>query len=98
MVDQEPVHGGVLATLMDTAAAFALISASDHDWSTVDLRVDYLRPVLSPRIWVEAEAVQVGRTLGRATCRLGAATEPAAALGVATFRRGPRLEGLEGER
>lgn len=95
--NQEPIHGGILATLIDTAATFALIRASGHDWSTVDLRVDYVRPVLSPHIWVEAVAVQVGRTLGRATCRLGSVTEPVAALGVATFRRGASLEELEAE-
>jgi uncharacterized protein (TIGR00369 family) len=91
MGDQEPAHGGILATLMDTATTFALISSSGHDWSTVDLRVDYLRPVRSKRIWVEAEAVHMGRTLGRATCKLGSETELAAALGVATLRRGENL-------
>lgn len=95
--DGEPVHGGILAVLVDTAAAFALISASGRDWSTVDLRVDYLYPVLSPHIWVQAEVLHVGRTLGRVICRLGAQTESAAAIATATFRSGSSIEESERE-
>jgi len=38
------VHGGAIASLIDTAADFAVIAAVGHDVATVDLRVDYLRP------------------------------------------------------
>ena len=38
------VHGGIIATLLDAATTFALIALDGDDWSTVDLRIDYLRP------------------------------------------------------
>lgn len=59
-------HGGALATLLDTALAFALIVRDDRDWSTVDLRVDYLRPVGIAEVSVRARVLQAGRRTGRA--------------------------------
>lgn len=38
------VHGGAIASLVDTAGDFAVIAAVGHDVPTIDLRVDYLRP------------------------------------------------------
>jgi len=64
------LHGGVIATLLDTAATFALIEKTGEDWSTVDLRVDYLRPAPISRLCVTGRALQVGRRLGRAIAEL----------------------------
>ncbi len=64
------LHGGVVATVLDTAATFALISATGTDWSTVDLRVDYLRPAPTGLLEARGSAVQIGRRLGRATAEL----------------------------
>jgi uncharacterized protein (TIGR00369 family) len=64
------LHGGVVATVLDTAATFALICATGTDWSTVDLRVDYLRPAPAGPLEARASAVQIGRRLGRATAEL----------------------------
>ena len=76
-------HGGVLATLLDTALTFALIAETDRDWSTVDLRVDYLRPVGLGEVRVEARTVHAGRRTGRAEGRLadGAGADCARAVG-----------------
>jgi uncharacterized protein (TIGR00369 family) len=60
------LHGGVVATALDSAATFALIGATGDDWSTVDLRVDYLRPVPAGPLEIRGTAVQIGRRLGRA--------------------------------
>src|ERR1700738_3523218 len=41
------LHGGVISTLADTCGGAALWSAADDDHmriSTIDLRIDYLRP------------------------------------------------------
>lgn len=40
------LHGGVISSLADTVGGLAVFSKADHDKvaSTVDLRVDYLRP------------------------------------------------------
>jgi uncharacterized protein (TIGR00369 family) len=59
-------HGGAGATLLDTALTFALIAATDRDWTTVDLRVDYLRPVPIASVRVTGEVVHAGRHIGRA--------------------------------
>jgi uncharacterized protein (TIGR00369 family) len=64
------LHGGVVATVLDTAATFALIQATGTDWSTVDLRLDYLRPAPAGSLCATGTAVQVGRRLGRATAQL----------------------------
>ena len=37
------IHGGAIASLIDTAADFAVIASVGRDVPTIDLRVDYLR-------------------------------------------------------
>jgi uncharacterized protein (TIGR00369 family) len=64
------LHGGVIATILDTAATFALIDATGSDWSTVDLRVDYLRPAPVAALRATGHAVHAGRQLGRARAEL----------------------------
>ncbi|HTX62352.1 MAG TPA: PaaI family thioesterase [Acidimicrobiales bacterium] len=66
----EIVHGGVVATMLDTAATFALVDATGADWSTIDLRVDYLRPAPVAPLEVRGLPVQVGRRFGRAKAEL----------------------------
>jgi uncharacterized protein (TIGR00369 family) len=67
------LHGGVVATVLDTTATFALIGATGTDWNTVDLRVDYLRPTPPGELEARGSAIQVGRRLGRARAELFAA-------------------------
>lgn len=67
------LHGGVIATVLDTTATFALIGVTDTDWNTIDLRVDFLRPVPRGALLARGRAVQIGRRLGRATAELFAA-------------------------
>lgn len=57
------VHGGAIATLIDTAAAFAVISVLpvDEQATTVDLMVNYLRPLRSGRARATARVVKAGR-------------------------------------
>jgi uncharacterized protein (TIGR00369 family) len=64
------LHGGVVATLLDTAATFALINATGTDWSTVDLRTDFLRPAAVGALLVSGTVVQAGKRLGRASATL----------------------------
>jgi uncharacterized protein (TIGR00369 family) len=81
------LHGGVVATVLDTTATFALIGATGTDWSTVDLRVDYLRPAPAGRLEARGRAVQVGRRLGRATADLFAGSDRLVACATGTFAR-----------
>jgi uncharacterized protein (TIGR00369 family) len=64
------VHGGALATALDTAATFAVISTIDADASTVDLRVDFMRPALDAEFRVEGKTKRAGRRLGWADAEL----------------------------
>lgn len=57
-------HGGVLASVLDTVANFAMMRASGEVCATVNLRVDYLRPASGAWLRAEAKAVRVGRRFG----------------------------------
>ncbi|MFH1155160.1 MAG: PaaI family thioesterase [Pseudomonadota bacterium] len=59
------VHGGVLATVIDTAtfwSAFLRIPA-DSGLVNVDLKLNYLRPVASGRLVARGKCIQAGRTI-----------------------------------
>jgi uncharacterized protein (TIGR00369 family) len=57
------VHGGAIASLIDSAGDFAVISAVGYDVPTIDLRVDYLRPVTKGTLTATGRAIKTGRTL-----------------------------------
>jgi len=59
------VHGGAIASLIDTATAFAIVSVlpSGERATTVDLTVSYLRPLTTGRARATARLVRVGRRL-----------------------------------
>jgi uncharacterized protein (TIGR00369 family) len=61
------VHGGVAATLIDTAAGLAVRSSLSNPVSTgvasIDLNVSYLRPA-SGDLVATADVVRTGRTVG----------------------------------
>jgi uncharacterized protein (TIGR00369 family) len=57
------VHGGALATALDTAACFAVIARVGVDCSTVDLRLDYVRPALDEAFVVRGSVLRAGRRL-----------------------------------
>lgn len=62
---QGVVHGGAVASLIDTAAAFAVITrlGPDEHASTTDLTIHYLRPAISGRLTARARVVRGGRRL-----------------------------------
>jgi acyl-CoA thioesterase len=59
------VHGGAVASLIDTATAFAIIPllAPKERVTTVDLTISYLRPLTEGRITATAKVVRAGRRL-----------------------------------
>ena len=63
--NQGVVHGGVVASLIDTATAFAIISIlpTREKITTVDLTISYLRPVTGGRLKVVAKVLRSGRRL-----------------------------------
>src|SRR5262249_33180804 len=67
------MHGGVISALADTAGGIAVWSAVDNPSarvSTIDLRVDYLRPGRLERFAADAAVVRVGGRVGVADIRL----------------------------
>jgi len=62
---QGVVHGGAVASLIDTAAAFAVVTELEagERVTTTDLTIHYLRPVSSGRVSATARIVRGGRRL-----------------------------------
>ena len=56
-------HGGVVAALADTAGDFALIMSHDAPPPTINIRLDYLRPVVGPSLTATATVRKAGRTV-----------------------------------
>jgi len=56
------VHGGVVASLIDSATAFAIVPllAEGERTTTVDLTISYLRPLVSGRASATARVVREG--------------------------------------
>ncbi len=59
------VHGGAIASLIDTATAFAIISMlpPEEHATTADLTISYLRPLTNGRAHASAAIVRAGRRL-----------------------------------
>ena len=58
------VHGGAIATALDTAACFAVMARIGADCSTIDLRLDYVRPALDDAFRVTGSVLRAGKRLG----------------------------------
>jgi acyl-CoA thioesterase len=59
------VHGGAIASLIDTAMAFAIITVlpADEKVTTVDLTISYLRALTKGRMTAKARIIRAGRRL-----------------------------------
>jgi len=77
------MHGGVISMMADTALGMAVWSALDDSAarvSTIDLRVDYLRPGKQEALLAEANTVRVGKSVGVADVRLFQESDRAATI------------------
>lgn len=67
------VHGGITATVIDTASGFALRSTFERPeeaaLTTTDLNVRYVRPATGD-VRVEAEVVRAGSSIGVTECEV----------------------------
>jgi acyl-CoA thioesterase len=75
------VHGGVLATLMDTAMGSAVYTCLDDGvyYTTLELKANFIRPARSggPRLTCVGQTVHVGRRTATAEARV---TDPVGTL------------------
>jgi acyl-CoA thioesterase len=83
------MHGGAIATLIDTAVAMAIVSASEPNskFTTVELKVNYLRPLKEGRVVAEARLIQNGRRIIVAECDVFDAQGKLSAKGLLTYIR-----------
>jgi len=56
-------HGGVISALADTTGDFALIMLHDAPPPTINIRVDYLRPITGPSVTATATVRKAGRSI-----------------------------------
>jgi len=64
------LHGGILCDLADAAMGMAFVSTleSDQSFTTVELRINFFRPVWSAKLVAEAIVIQRGKTTGYVEC------------------------------
>jgi uncharacterized protein (TIGR00369 family) len=63
--DEKSFHGGVIATLADLAGHAAVAVKIGKMAPTIDLRIDYLRPVDASDLTATATLIQAGRSIAR---------------------------------
>jgi len=85
------LHGGSIASLVDTAAAFAVITMLEPDQraTTSDLTIHYLRPVSSGSVAAEARVLRSGRRLSVVTVNVFDNSQALVATAVTTYIRLP---------
>lgn len=63
-------HGGILATLIDLAADYAIAARIGRGAPTVDLRVDYHKAAMPGPLLATARVIKLGRTLSTAEAQV----------------------------
>ncbi|MFP5212848.1 MAG: PaaI family thioesterase [Acidobacteriota bacterium] len=64
------LHGGVLCDICDAAmgTAYATRLKEGESFTTLELKINFLKPVWKARLRAEASVVSGGKTVGLATC------------------------------
>ncbi len=86
---QGVMHGGAIASLIDTAVAFAIASVSrpDDRFTTVELKVNYLIAIREGRVTADAKLIRDGRRIIVAECDVQDSAGRLAAKGLLTYIR-----------
>ena len=82
------VHGGVFASLIDTAASWALfygIEDQHAGLTSVDLKLNYLSPAASGKLIAKGRQIKMGKTLGYAEAQVTDKTGKILAHGTSTI-------------
>jgi uncharacterized protein (TIGR00369 family) len=82
-------HGGAVATLIDSAMAFAIIPtlAENEHSITVDLTIHYLRPLSEGSARASARVVRAGKRVITVSAELFDSQEKLAATAISTYLR-----------
>jgi uncharacterized protein (TIGR00369 family) len=81
------VHGGVFASIIDAAAFWSVYFAIEDPaagMTTVDLKLNYLKPAISGKLFARGRQIRVGRTLGYAEAQVVDSSEKVLAHGTST--------------
>lgn len=64
------VHGGILCDLADAAMGFAFVSTlgEGETFTTLELKINFLRPVFEGKLTANARVAHRGRTVGMVEC------------------------------
>jgi uncharacterized protein (TIGR00369 family) len=83
------MHGGAIATLIDTAVAFAIVGASEPGakFTTIELKINYLSPIVEGRVVADARLIRDGKRIVVAECDVFDAAGKLAAKGLLTYMR-----------
>lgn len=66
------LHGGILCDLADAAmgVAFATTLQLDESFTTLELKINFLRPVWNGLLTAQADVISRGRTVGMVECKV----------------------------
>src|SRR5262249_1532396 len=66
------LHGGVLCDFRDAAmgTAFASTLEADESFTTLELKINFFRPVWEAQLRAEARVIQRGKTVGYIECEV----------------------------
>lgn len=83
------LHGGALASLIDTAAAFAIVTLLEQGQTTVtvDLTIHYLRPLTAGRAIARARVLRFGSRLSTVSVEVTSETEAIIATALTTYTK-----------
>jgi uncharacterized protein (TIGR00369 family) len=81
------VHGGAIASLIDTATAFAILTLLEPEErvTTVDLTITYLRPAVDGKLSATARVLRQGRRLFAVSAEVADSSETLLATARSTY-------------
>ena len=64
------IHGGILCDIADMAMGVAFVSTlgTNESFTTVELKINYLKPVWNEKITAKGEVIKRGNTIGLVKC------------------------------
>jgi uncharacterized protein (TIGR00369 family) len=83
------VHGGAIASLIDTATAFAILTLLEPEErvTTVDLTISYLRPAVEGKLTASTRVLRQGRRLFAVSAEVADASGTLLATALSTYIR-----------
>ena len=82
---QGSLHGGVMATVMDISMGH-LLNKTVGKGATIEMKIQYLRPLREGRVTCEGRFIKKGRTLSFMESRLSDGAGKLAAIATATWK------------